>query len=161
MPWIVALTKPNQEHIACENLARQDFEYYWPRFRQKHPTKKHKILSLFPRYLFVSIDKIWYPLTGTRGIAKVLLGLDGPLTLPSTELEKLRRREGPDGLIQLSTAPTERFKQGDKVYAKDGPLCGQVLIYEGMTARERCQVLANLLGGQVRVVLDEKQLVAA
>jgi transcription antitermination factor NusG len=160
MSWIVVLTKPNQERIACENLARQNFEYYWPRFLEKRPTKTALIRSLFPRYLFVSIDKIWYPLTGTRGIAKVLLGTDGPLTLPSTELEKLRRREGADGLIQLSPPPS-KFDLGDKVKALDGPLAGHILIYDGMTARERCRVLATLLGGTVKVELDEKLLVAA
>ena len=160
MPWVAILTKPNQERIACDNLARQNFEYYWPRFLEKRPTKTSLIKSLFPRYLFVLIDKVWYPLTGTRGVSKVLLGTDGPLILPSHELENMRKREGPDGLIKLAEPPN-RFNNGDKVKASDGPLAGQILIYGGMSAKDRCRVLANILGGQVKVELDEKLLVAA
>ena len=160
MPWIVALTRPNQERIACDNLARQGFQFYWPRFLQKRTSKPNLVLSLFPRYLFVLIDKEWYPITGTRGVSKVLRGVDGPLTLPSHELDKMRKREGADGLIQLAQAP-DRFSPGDKVKASEGPLAGQALIYEGMTAKERCHVLATMLGGTVRVELDEKFLTAA
>ena len=72
----------------------------------------------------------------------------------------MRKREGADGLIQLAQAP-DRFSPGDKVKASEGPLAGQALIYEGMTAKERCHVLATMLGGTVRVELDEKFLTAA
>jgi len=90
----------------------------------------------------------------------VLLGNDGPLILPGSELDNLRKREGVNGLIQLSPLPP-KFQNGDKVKATEGALAGHLLIYEGMTAKDRCRVLAQLLGGHVRVELDEKLLVAA
>lgn len=160
MPWVAVLTRPNQERIACANLARQGFEFYWPRFLQKRPHKTDLICSLFPRYVFVLIDKAWHSLTGTRGVSKVLLGTDGPLILPNKELDSLRRREGSNGLIQLSPPPS-KFDIGASVKALEGPLAGHILIYDGMSSRDRCRVLATLLGGQVKVELDEKLLVAA
>src|SRR5258705_1154145 len=149
MPWIVCMTKPNQEAIASVNLARQHYGHYWPRFLQLRPNKPSLIRSLFPRYLFISIEQLWYSLRSTRGISHVLVGEGGrPQTLPDQFVANLRRREGADGLIQLSRAPA--FEPGSTVKVEAGPLSGHLLIYDGMAPHERCKVLVSMLGMQVR-----------
>lgn len=160
MTWIVVVTKPNQEHVACLNLKRQGYLYYWPRFRAKRPNKPDSIRSLFPRYLFVNIDKTWYSILSTRGVSKVLiLSEGGPAVLPEREIMKLKEREGKDGLISLAPPPP-KFVIGDKCKVESGPLVGQILIYEGMSSKERCRVLATMLGGKIPVELDERTLIA-
>ena len=155
---MLALTKPNQESIATEHLARQGFPSYCPRFKEKKPNKKAVIRPLFPRYLFVEIDQAWYPIRGTRGISHVLLGANGPQLVPYKVIQSLRDREE-GGLVSLT--PKARFSPGTKVKASSGPLQGLALIYEGMSAHDRVRVLVDLLGRSVVVELEDKLLVAA
>jgi len=156
------MTKPNSEAIAAQNLMRQGYEPYYPRCLQankKHPSQAPSIVPLFPRYIFILVFGTWYPIRSTRGITRPLMGEDGPQIIPTLEIEQLRKREDQRGLIRLS--PPSEFTPGDKVKATSGPFDGQLMVYEGMTARERCQVLADWLGRKVRVELDENVLVAA
>lgn len=155
------MTKPNSEAIAAQNLMRQGYEPYYPRCLQaskKHPSQI-SVVPLFPRYIFVLVFGTWYPIRSTRGITRPLMGEDGPQIIPEDQIAELRSRENARGLIQL--LPKSSFSSGDKVRASNGPFEGQLMVYEEMTARERCRVLADWLGQKVRVELDEKVLVAA
>ncbi len=158
MSWTVVLTKPNQEGIAELNLARQGYTSYCPRYQQVIPNKTPVTRPLFPRYMFVFIDQFWSSLMGTRGISRVLLNGNGPVYLPTSEIDKLREREI-KGLVQLTPPP--KFHPGQKVKCGEGPLTGHLVIYEGMTGRDRVRVLADLLGRKCLIELDEKTLVAA
>ncbi len=159
MPWIVAMTKPNNEEIACENLKRQAFEHYCPRFLQKCLNKDPVVRPLFPRYLFVLIMDRWYPNKNTRGISTILMGDTAPLTLGQVEIDKLRCREDNKGLVQLHKL--DKFKRNDSVKTEQGPLAGHLLVYEGMRAHERVSCLFNVLGRQSRTWVNEGDLVAA
>ena len=158
MVWIVALTRPNYEAIAEVNLGRQGFEHYCPKYQSKQPNKPSIVKVLFPRYIFIFIDQEWYSIKGTRGISKVLLGDNGPATLPEKIITDLKLREK-NGLVQLS-APS-KFQIGDRVKATEGPLIGHLLICDTMLPHERVRVLMELLGRKVTVELDEKSLIAA
>ena len=144
-----------------ENLLQQGYGCYCPRFLALHKGRIFVKRPLFPRYIFVLIDKLWYSIRGTRGVSHLLMGFDGPAVIPGQEIEKLRKKEGPDGLIVLSeqTSP-ERFSKGTTVRATEGPLTGIDLIYEGMAPHDRVKVLATLLGRQVPVTIEDKILVA-
>ena len=158
--WVVVMAKPNCENLAVHNLERQGFRSYLPRFRQTRPDKTIMIRPLFPRYLFSLIDVSWYPILGTYGVSYVLTGENGPLDVPNSVIETIKAKEGPDGLICLDKADV-RFKKGDKVRAIEGPLTGRILIYDGMSARDRVRVLINMLGSQVHGTIHEQALVAA
>lgn len=167
MTWIVAMTKPNCEGIAAIHLERQAFEPYFPRFLQTHspkdPAVKLKtpqIRALFPRYIFIRITDAWYSILGTRGISRVLMGDVGPQIVSEIEIARMKSNEGKDGLLRLPTQP--KFDPGTPVKATEGPFVGLPLIYENMTANERCTVLlSNMLGRVVRTEMDEKSLIAA
>ena len=57
--WYVVQTQVNGEVKAAQNLLRQGFEIYLPRYlkRRRHARKvDFAAKPLFPRYLFVAID---------------------------------------------------------------------------------------------------------
>lgn len=158
MAWICALTRPNQEAIAEVNLTRQGYPNYCPKFQTKQVNKPTTIKVLFPRYIFICIDQFWSSILGTRGISRVLLGDNGPSTLPESVIKGLRQREL-NGFVQLTAPP--RFQPGDPVKCDTGPLTGYPLVYEGMSSQDRVKVLADLLGRKVSIELPEKSLIAA
>ena len=158
MSWIVAMCKANQESIAEYNLTRQGYEHYCPRFQQKVPNKPTLIKPLFPRYIFILIDKVWHSIKGTRGISHVLLSDNGPQSIPETVINEIKSREQ-NGFVNLSVAP--KFKPGEQVKTSEGPLAGLLLVYEGMSSNDRVKVLANILGRKVVVTLPENSLAAA
>lgn len=157
------MTKPNHEAIAAENLRRQRYEFYCPRILEQRGAKA-VIRPLFPRYIFILIDQIWYSLRSTRGISYVIPGTSGPATIPAFEIDKLKRNEDSNGLVCLKPPPAApEFNKGDKLKTSDGThhLAGQLLIYEGMAAHERVKVLASLLGRQLIVEMPRAALTAA
>jgi len=159
MPWIVGVSKPNQEAVAAANLARQGYQYYYPRIRQAKPGKKPIIEPLFKRYMFILIDLQWYVLKNTKGISSLLMGEGVPRVVSPQVILDIRRREGPDGLIMLEQPP--KFRRGQRVKVEHGPLAGHLALYDGMAAHERCKVLLNMLGALAKVELEEALLAAA
>ncbi len=153
------MTKPNYEAVAAAHLQRQGYESYYPQFLMKRPNQTTVVRPLFPRYMFILIDKEWYSISGTRGISRVLMGDTSPQELPAGVVQELRKREDRHGLVSLTIPP--KFTRGARLRTRSGPLEGQLLIYEGMAARDRVKVLAQLLGRQCLVELPEKSLVAA
>lgn len=159
--WSVVMTKPNCENIAVANLERQGYDCYFPRFVQQNGSVK-LIRPLFPRYLFVAITERWYSIRGTRGVSYILLGDNGPAYISPTIVESIKSKENEKGFIVLSSDhPAERFVKGDKVKPIEGPLTGIDMIYDGMAPHDRVKVLANMLGQQVPILIEEKLLISA
>lgn len=157
MHWILAVTKVNQEALAANNLKRQGYEPYWPRCKEIKLTKTF-IRPLFPRYMFVGVDQYWHSIRGTRGVSHIVTNGDGPQQVPDRIIKELKSREH-HGLVNLESP--ERFGKGTPVKATEGPLVGLPLWYDGMSARERCFVLLDILGRKSRVELEERIIVAA
>lgn len=67
--WAVINTQPHREHIAVENLQRQDFIPYCPLIRRhlRHARRVTDVLRpLFPGYLFVRVNpdiERWRPIS--------------------------------------------------------------------------------------------------
>lgn len=156
--WVVAMTKPGCERTAAENLTRQGYTHYLPRYLSAKPGTKPRILCLFPRYIFIHVEEFWYSIKGTYGISKLLLVDGKPASVPASFITAMQARED-KGLIDLT--PKERFRPGQEVRVADGPLAGYSLFYQGMTGPERVRVLMELLGRKVSVELNEKSLSAA
>src|SRR4051812_24282645 len=112
------MTKPNFEASAAAHLRRQGYEYYYPRHLLRRPNQPPVIRPLFPRYIFILIDQVWYSVTGTRGISKVLMGDTCPETLPAGVIEALKSRESKDGLVSLPIPP--KFSPGQSLRVKHG-----------------------------------------
>lgn len=160
--WAVVISKPNSEAIAVANLQRQGFVSYFPRYRYQKPNKPLIIKPLFPRYLFVFVDKFWYSIKGTRGVTNILLAEEGPSVVPASIIEAIKGREDAEGFVVVGREiRQEKFIKGQAVRATEGPFAGLSLIYEGMSAQDRVKVLVEILGRQVPATVSESKLVAA
>lgn len=159
--WVVVMTKPNCENMAVANLVQQGISCYAPRFKETRPDRSVILKPLFPRYIFSLIDTMWYCIRGTRGVSHLLMGHDGPQQISHKVIDAIRSREDGEGFILLEPKRTERFKPGDKVTATEGLLAGRLMIYEGMTGKDRVQVLTSIFGRETITTIEEKLLVAA
>src|SRR5262245_20273642 len=95
--WAVAMTQPGRERWAAENVRRQRREYYLPQCLGRR-NGEEMAKPLFPGYLFARIDDRWHWLTGTLGVARVLMTGNVPAVLAEAVVAELKGREGPDGL---------------------------------------------------------------
>lgn len=163
--WYVAQTRPHAEAKASLHLRRQGFAIYLPRYlkQRRHARRVEKIAApLFPGYLFVSIDMAaqqWLSIDSTIGVARLVRDGERPAPVPQVVIDALVTREDANGFVQLDRRP--RFSPGDKIRVVGGAFCDCYGLYDGMSARERVAILLDLLGRQVRVVLDPQTIEAA
>jgi len=155
--WTVAITKPNNENRAEVNLARQGYLTYLPKYLSKIG-KEIKVKILFPRYIFVRVEDQWHRINSTFGVSRILLNNESrPAIVPDKIIDNLKLKEDQRGLISLPEPP--KFKLGEKVRVVNQSFDGYDAIYDGMRPNERARVLIKMLGQQVQVELDEKDLV--
>lgn len=161
--WFVAKTKAQRERWAAENIARQGFEPYTPMTMTEEVVrgqKRQKLQPLFPSYLFVRTDGRWRCITGTFGVASIVMQGQSPAIMPDSAIEQLRARENASGVIVLPKPNASRFAQGDAVRISSGPFVGFNGIWDGIGAADRVRVLLQLLGRQTRILIGEDLLEA-
>lgn len=157
--WVVARTKPNRESWAAENIRRQGFDYYLPKFSDRKFSIREKrytetVRALFPSYIFVWIEGPWRWLTGTFGVSSVVLVNGYPAVLPNKIVDTLRSSESRTGLILLpDAAPPPRFRLGQPVRVKEGAFSGRTGLFDG-DAAERVRVLLSIMGRMTPVQID-------
>jgi transcription antitermination factor NusG len=153
--WAVATTRTRSELVAAENLKAQGFTYYLPMF-VNHVTQRPQVL--FPGYIFVLVVDRWRALRSTIGVVSLLMSEDGarPAELRAHEMAGLRARENSDGYLVL-----EPFCRGQPVVVGKGAMKDKVGLFDGMTVRDRCRVLMNMIGQSTRVEVSVRDLIAA
>ena len=109
--WYAVCCKPRREGVAEENLLRQDFQVYLPRFRIRRRQRGQWFDTaevLFPRYLFVRIDPLQRsitPVRSTRGVVGLVRFGGQPAVVPNAVMGALMRGEhAASGLHQDSRA---------------------------------------------------------
>ncbi len=163
--WYVVQTHVHAETKAATHLVRQGYSIYLPRYlkRRRHARRVETVAApLFPRYLFVAIDRMtqrWRSILSTVGVTHLVRNGDEPTPVPAGVVDELRRREDQHGLIKLDLRP--RFVPGDKIRVVDGAFADCFGLFEGMADRERVAILLDLLGRKVRVMLDGESVAAA
>ena len=163
--WYVVQTHIHSEAKAASHLIRQGFSIYLPRYlkRRRHARKIETVtMPLFPRYLFVTIDRAtqgWRAIQSTIGVSRLVCNGDEPAAVPPNVISDLRLREDANGLIPLNVGP--RFTPGDKVRVVEGLFTGCLGLFQGMTDQERVAILLDMLGRKTRVVLDGEAVTAA
>jgi len=147
--WYLVYTKPRQENLAEENLARQGYETYLPRIyqtRRRNGRHVKTIEAFFPRYLFIKLNTEtdnWAPIRSTIGVSK-MVRFDGiPAVVPEPLIQALQSNDDTDGIQNLLQ---KDLKRGDKVTIIDGPLAGYEGIYQQQNSAERVAVLVDLVG---------------
>ena len=163
--WFAVYTRPRAEAMAQEHLRHQGYEVYLPRHvkRRRHARRTDFVLApLFPRYLFVAIDKLhqrWRPILSTVGVCDLVRQGERPAEVPAKLVEELRLRER-DGAFD-HRAKIRGLRQGDPVRVATGPFAELIGRFHGMADTERVFVLFDLLGRQVKTRLSSEVIAPA
>ena len=163
--WYVVQTQVNGEAKAAENLRRQGYEIYLPRYlkRRRHARKvDFTAKPLFPRYMFVAIDMAtqrWRSVQSTVGVSRLVTNGDSPAVVPEGVVRALKAREDAKGFVTMDARPA--FAPGDKVRVLAGAFMDNAGLFNGMADHDRVSILLDMLGRKVRVLLDLDLVAAA
>ena len=161
----VVQTQLNGEAKATQNLLRQGYDIYLPRFlkRRRHARKVDFVARpLFPRYVFVAIDMTtqrWRSIQSTFGVSRLVCNGDNPALVPEGVVRALRAREDDKGFIKMDSRP--EFAPGDKVRVLAGAFMDNAGLFDGLADHDRVSILLDMLGRKVRVLLDADLVTAA
>lgn len=160
--WFVAQTRPHAERRALEHLTNQGFEAWLPEYlkRRRHARQVDWVRRpLFPCYLFLHLDldaERWRSVLGTVGIVGLVGGDRRPTPCADEVIAAIRQRVDDNGLVVVDTAST--FRVGEKIKIAEGPFADLEGVFLNLTDRERVQILLNLLGREVKVVVKADRL---
>jgi transcriptional antiterminator RfaH len=163
--WYAVHTRPQAETKALENLLRQGYEAYLPRYRTqiRHARRLQTVLRpLFPRYLFAGIDRTampWRPILSTVGVSDLVRSGDGPLPVAPEIVEALRAQEGAGGFDALARRRGPRL--GDLVRISAGAFEDMIGRLIELRDQDRVVVLLDLLGRKVRAQIEADSVEAA
>jgi transcriptional antiterminator RfaH len=163
--WYVVQTQVNGEAKAAQNLLRQGFDIYLPRYlkRRRHARKvDFAARPLFPRYMFVAIDMAtqrWRSIQSTFGVSRLVTNGDDPAIVPEGVIHALKAREDDKGFVRLDSKPA--FAPGDKVRVLAGAFTDNAGLFSGLADHDRVSILLDMLGRKVRVLLDADMVAAA
>ncbi len=151
--WFAVYTHPRGEDIAVENLLRQGFEVFFPRYlkRRSHARRIEDVPApLFPRYIFMAFDVAqagWRVVRSTRGVIDLVRNRQEPAPVPETIIAEIRKRQDEGGFVTV--ARQAKFGRGDRITIDAGPFASHEAIFETMRDNERVVALLSLLGRQV------------
>jgi len=163
--WYAVYTRPRQEALAEEHLARQGFEVYLPWCRTKRRRRgawADVVEPLFPRYLFLRADlaeQNTAAVRSTRGVVGFVRFGGLPADVPDAFIDQLRARADQETGVH-TIAPAE-FVKGEAVEVVDGPLAGVEAVFFARDGAERVVLLYKLFGRDNKVVVPRNQVVSA
>ena len=163
--WYAAYTQPHGEAKALEHLERQGYSVYLPRHRRwvRHARRRTLVSRpLFPRYLFVGVDRLtqlWRPIRSTVGVVGLVSRAEEPVPVAAAVIEMLRRHEA-EGAFDV-VSPRQRLRVGDTVRVTEGPFEDLVGRLIGLADHERIHILLELLGRTVRAEVAAMAVEAA
>jgi transcriptional antiterminator RfaH len=155
--WAVAQLQLSRTALALNLLTQEGFTVYAPKIREQRIIRgrRTKVISaLFPGYAFVRIALQWHAACWCPGVVRLVMDGLRPARVPETVIKDIRDRER-RGIIEL---PWRGPKRGDRVRILSGPFRGHLAIYGGMSGRERVAILLEILGGQQRVTVAERDV---
>lgn len=160
--WYCARTKPKHEHIAAANVHKNlALEVFHPRLRVERATRRgvvRVIEPLFPCYIFVRclIEERMNDIQHTNGVSSLVhFGHRIPRVADSV-IEELQEcfEAGEPMMVE------DRLSPGDEVVVGDGAFTGmRAFVLRVMPARQRVQILLDILGGPTPVEVDRSSVV--
>jgi transcriptional antiterminator RfaH len=154
--WYLVYTKPQQERLAGENLARQGYEIYLPllRKRVKRGRSYHfRDDPLFPRYIFIHLSERlddWGPIRSTIGVTHLVRFGNRAAAIPDALIDELRARENEEGVCEIEE---KALIPGERVQFIDGSLHGYEAIYKCTTSSDRVLVLMEIAGAYTKLTV--------
>lgn len=155
--WYLVYSKPQQERVAVDNLARQGYHTYLPllRVRRRRAGRYVSVIEpMFPRYLFIHLDDTtdnWGPIRSTVGVANLVRFANRAARVPDDLVAALREREDERG-IQSVDPPA--LKPGDRVRIEEGVFSGYEAIFQASSTKSRVLLLLELAGKSARIQID-------
>jgi len=159
--WYVLTSKSRQDAYAEEQLSNQGYTTYRPLAMRKkrHKGKLIKVTeSLFPRYMFIELDRVrdnWAPVRSTYGVSGFVRFGDLPLMVPDSIISDLRNRENH---FKERAIDLDCFQRGDRVTIADGPFQGLEAVFERYNGEERAILFMNILNKQAKVAVSPLDL---
>ncbi|MBU0783583.1 MAG: transcriptional activator RfaH [Gammaproteobacteria bacterium] len=161
--WYVMYTKPRQEHMALENLQRQNYTVFYPQARVlKRKAGKGStavVEPLFPRYMFVNLEvgvSDFSKLRSTKGCMDLVKFGGKPSTVPAELIELIQSQIDGECVIDLAKLP--ELEVGSGVRIAEGPFEGLMGTIASQKSDERVIVLLNILGAERSVELQRNQI---
>lgn len=160
--WYCARTKPKHEHIAAATLRRNlGLQAFLPRLRIERATRRGAVRSiepLFPCYLFVhclieeQLDEIKY----ANGVSS-LVRFGGKIPMVEDSIiEELQDCFEADEPMTVE----HRLAPGSEVSVAGGAFDGmRAHVLRNLPARQRVQILLDILGQPTPVEVDRSSLV--
>ena len=162
--WYCARTKPKHEHIAAADLRKNlELEVFLPRLRIERATQRgavRVIEPLFPCYIFVRciIEEKINEIRHANGISSLVrFGFEIPKIADAiiNELRECFEAEEP-------MTVENRLLPGDEVAVADGAFAGMsAYVLRSLPARNRVQILLDILGRPTPVEVDRHSVVSA
>jgi transcription antitermination factor NusG len=151
--WYALRTRSRHEKRVREQLEARGIEPFLPlvdRWRQWKDRRKRVAFPLFPGYCFARFPlSLRVAVLATQGVVQILGNSDGPVPVPESEIEAVRR------LVEstLPYDPHPYLKEGMQVEVIRGPLAGVrgQLLRKGARARLVIGVSLILQGASVEL----------
>jgi transcription antitermination factor NusG len=166
-PWIACRTQVNQEWRAAYHIEAQGYRWWMPMFLETVQRSDGRILFvqkfMFPGYVLVEcLTGYWSFLTGTRGVASVVMTGEQPSRLSWINYRDLRGLENEDGFV-LTPKSTDKFQTNDPVLVSRGALAVEGMrpmraIYQGRSAKDYVRILLHWLGAVREIDVRERDL---
>lgn len=159
--WYLVYSKPRQEAVARTQLERQGYQTYLPMIRtprRRLGKRTIRIEPMFPRYLFIRLDKItdnWAPIRSTVGVSSLVRFGTDPAPVPNALVEMIKARDDRAGIQDL---PLHEFQPGQPVRIEEGPFAGYEGIFVAASSRERVMVLLDIVGKSARTQIEVSKL---
>ncbi len=163
--WYAVYTRPQAEAKALDNLLRQGYAAYLPRYRTQisHARRRQSVLRpVFPRYLFAGIDRAamrWRPILSTSGVSDVVRAGDEPMPIASEIVAALRERESAGAFDRL--VRRRSLRPGELVRISAGAFEDMVGRLVELKDQDRVVVLLEVLGRTVRTQIEAASVEAA
>ena len=161
--WYAVHTKPRQEVLAYQSLAREGVATFFPKLRRRKTIRgERKLITgpLFPCYIFANFDYhtnhrlVKY----ASGVANIVNFGGRPALVEDTMIAAITEHAEND----VVTIEPAAFAPGQVVEIKSGPLMGLQGIFEReLPDRDRVVILLDVLarGARVQVSRDELEMV--
>jgi transcriptional antiterminator RfaH len=160
--WFCVRTRHKYERVAAANLQRLGLDMFYPRFTARRLVRGKVVRvteSLFPNYILARfafpsrLDQVRYAF----GVKEVVRFGNRWPTVPEALVADLR--------VHLGGEPADTAEElvvGDQVIIAVGVCAGQTATVQAvMPARQRLQVLFDILGRSIRLELPLEQVVSA
>jgi transcriptional antiterminator RfaH len=160
--WYLVHTRPNGERKAELNLRAQEFETFLPQIEKtiRHARRLKTVRrALFSRYLFVRFDvnrDRWLSVLSTIGVTRLFMQDSRPIAVPVGIVEELLAHSDA-GVTRLDLS----VKEGDRVRILNGPFANLTATLSRLDGGRRVQVLLDMMGTAVPVVVDRRALAPA